>query len=83
MSANPRLITNCRNTHVMRDQTVSLAELAARQHPRTTACGQKVVGMTGHHVAGDFSVSCKSCRKTRLFATLAHQVRAENNRLEA
>ncbi len=67
MDANPRIITARKGTHLLADQTESLADLAARAHPRTTACGRKVSGMTGHHVAGDFQVECKSCQRTSLY----------------
>lgn len=72
--ANPRIITTRKATHVLADQTESLVGLAARRHLRTTACGRKVDGMTGHHVAGDFSVSCGNCRRTALYPRLVREV---------
>lgn len=70
-----QLISTHSTTHLLAHQgPPSLGDLAARQHARTTACGRKVVGFTGEHVAGDLYIPCGNCRRTALYRETARKV---------
>jgi hypothetical protein len=66
-ASQPRLITTGKITHLLANQTESLADLVARRHPRLTACGRKIDGYTGHAVHGPYAihVTCGNCRRTK------------------
>jgi hypothetical protein len=72
VSKNPKIIHTRKMDHLLAHQgEMSVADLAARQHPRQTACGRRVTGITGEHLSGDFSVRCASCRNTRQYAAVS------------